>query len=167
MAANLEIRRYISTSQARDAIYNGFLQFSTLDSAAISSGNSPVGKPTDGSTAFSYDVWISLYMTQVPDNTVDNVLFWRGGQLDEGFHMFVGTSHSSTLKQSFNYQLNAILNTTDYVSPGTALLWSGNALTAIGDSTYPLCLQMNIMSSAATGDYNSNEMICHYSYDEA
>lgn len=172
MAGHLELKRGIGAniSEERDALYEedgqSYVQFSTLDSAAISSGNAPIGRPTSG-TAYSMEVWLYLKCTKAPDNQIDNIRFWGTGENPEGIHIYVGTSQSTAYTPTLNKSSFAINNATAYSDQSNSLVWSTADLTAINDLSYPLILQARVDSGAAQGDESGTNMVYHYSFDES
>lgn len=173
MSANFEIKRNIGTTcrEERDALYDAgegdCVQFGTLDSAQGNSSDSPIGQPTDDSTAYSMEAWLYLKMTNAPENNVTNFRFWSSGQdIDSGIYMFVGSANASATP-SLNKSIEATHNAVDYTGPGDSFLWSTVVCTAVGDLSRHLVMQARITATANVGDHNNPYMVYHYSYDEA
>ena len=173
MAGHLDLKRGIGAriSQERTAMYNdgtdSYVQHTTIDSAAVSSGNYPVGRPTGTDSAYSMEAWLYLKVTKAPDNYIRNVRFWGTGSNPAGIIMFVGTSASTAYTPTSDRSTKAIYSATEYASNTDYMIWSQKNLTAIGDKTSALIMQVHVTSAAAQGDLYSDDLTMHYAYDEA
>lgn len=170
MPATLVLKRNIGTGarQERDALNSsGYVAFTTLDSANVTPGNAPIGRPSDNSTAFSYEARLYLKVTKAPNNKVDNVRFW--GDINNpasGVIMYVGTAVASSTPIN-TYSLKAVNPTTTYTNPTNSILWSDKDLTALNHVSHHLVMQLRVTSVAPVGDLMNDYMIYHYSYDES
>lgn len=170
MAANLDLKRNIGTgARVERSAFNtdGYVAFTTLDSANIDTGNAPVGRPTDASTAYSYEVRLYLKVTKAPTNQVTNIRFWRTPvNPATGLFLYVGTAVASATP-IITQSTKATRNSTAYASYDTSLLWSNKTLTAIGHISHSLIMQARLNSAVAIQEFANEELVSHYSFDES
>lgn len=169
MGANLELKRGTLTNlyQESDATYEGFVQFGTQDTSQADGGLFPIGRPSDGSTAYSMEAWFYLKVENAPENNITNIRFWgSGSNPGTGAFMYVGTSVSSStpLMTKSTY---ASVNTTTYTDYDNSLLWSDKTLTDVNDKSFLLVMQVRIDSSVSIGTFSNEATVYHYSYDES
>lgn len=173
MAGHVELKRGLGAniSQERDALYTegdySYVEFSSLDSASISSGDAPIGRPAGSDTAYSMEVWLYLQVTKAPDNKIDNIRFWGTDSNPNGIYFYVGTAISTANTPTSNKSTIAIYNSTAYTDESNSLLWSDTAMKSIGENSWALVMQARVDSAAAQGDESGTDCIFHYSYDEA
>jgi hypothetical protein len=145
----------------------GYVAYTTLDSANVSTGNAPIGVPTDASTAYSYEARLYLKVSKAPANNVTNIRYWRTpANPATGVFLYVGTAVASATPV-ITKSTKATRNSTAYSSYDTSLLWSNKALTAINHISFTLIMQARIDSAAAIQELTNEEMLSHYSYDES
>lgn len=165
MSATLELKRWIA-SGTTDAFYNNYIQFTTIDSANVSSGNYPVGRPSGGAN-YSSEVYLFLEVTNPPNNSISNIRFWGNPDIpDTGIMMYVGTAvaTSTPINSLSSISIN---NSTAYYDSDNSLLWSDKVLENSQDYSYYLVMQLRIYSSAIAGDHYGDNCVFHYSYDES
>lgn len=173
MAGHLVLKRALGPrlSQERDALYDDdgitYVEFGTVDSAAFSSGSYPVGRPTDVTTAYSYETCLYLKCTKAPDNQIDNIRFWGTGDNPTGIVMYVGTASDTAITPRITVSTVAVFSATSYSSIDDSMLWSEYAITDIGDISATLVMQANVLQNAIQGNHSESSLIFHYAFDES
>ena len=165
MAATLELKRWLAQGTS-DAFYNNFIQFGTVDTANVSSGSHPIGRPSGG-VNYSIELYLFLNVVNAPDNNINNIRFWGNPAIPaQGIIMYVGTSVSTSAPVN-SLSANATINTTAYPSVDDNLLWSDKNMSSVNDTSHYLVMQLGVYSSALIGDEQGDNMVFHYSYDES
>jgi hypothetical protein len=145
----------------------GYVAFTTVDEANVLTGNYPIIRPTDTSTAFSYEVRLFLGVTQAPVTNVTNIRFWSNVALPATRTFFwVGTAVASAAPVNTR-SVKAKYRSTAYYGPGTSLLWSDKTLTAVGHNSHTLVMQLFVTSGSPVGDTVSENAVQHFSYEES
>lgn len=166
MAGVLTLYKWLAQGTS-DGFYNGNVQFGTQDTANVSSGAMPIGRPDAGATAFSMETYLSLVVTNPPTNQITNIRFWGNPNIpDSGVYMYVGTS-VATATPVITHSGKAIHHSTAYPDASNYLQWSEKSLATNGDWSDYLVMQIHILSGALIGDHAGENMVFHYSYDES
>lgn len=136
--------------------------FRANDSVATDKSNPIV--ITSGSTAYSYEKWIRWYCSVAPDTQCTNFKFWGAGTPPgTGLTVYAGTTDTGVTPVVTESAVATTQQDTNYVSLATGLAVSGT-LTAIGNETNYLVLQLRVADTATQGDMA--QQTYNYAYDE-
>ena len=168
MAAVLTLYRQQGLSGKQSAFNSqGYVAFTSVDNGNVLSGNYPISRPTDSSTAFSYEVRLFLGVTNAPVTNITNIRFWAQTALPATRTFFwVGTAVASAAPVNTRAPKLRRLSTA-YYDNANSLLWSNKTLTTVGDNSYSLVMQLFVTSGSSVGDTVNEQTVMHYSYDEA
>lgn len=160
MAATVTIRVYTGTNAATMSSAVTGIDFISADNATNSLGNRTTYPITAGNR--SYEKWLKARIDVAPDNKCNNFKFWTDGGVQSETTLYVGTTASGATPVATASSV-ATTNATTYTS-GSKLTWHAGDLTAIGNTTDYLVLQLATTSSCAAGNWTQETL--YYSYDE-
>jgi hypothetical protein len=152
------------------------VKFFNIDSCNAIESDYPVARPDDAGTNnanHSYESWCFLYMTQSPENQVNNFKLW-GPAPDAGAdtHPAAGVEIYLSSVDYSNGDTPTDANTmcnicaTSHYSPGTAATFVGSC-SAVSSPSGFFVMQMRVYASADIGNVQGEGCIYHISYDES
>lgn len=161
MAATIIIKGCTGTDAGTEATITSIM-FRANDSVATDKSNPIV--ITSGSTAYSYEKWIRWYCSVAPDTQCTNFKFWGAATPPgTGLTVYAGTTATGVTPVVTESAVATTQQDTNYVSLATGLAVSGT-LTAIGNETDYLVLQLRVADTATQGDMA--QQTYNYAYDE-
>ena len=161
MAATILIKGCVGTDAGTEATITSIM-FRANDSVATDKSNPIV--ITSGETAYSYEKWIRWYCSVAPDTQCTNFKFWGAGSPPAtGITVYAGTTATGATPVVTQSIVATTRQDTNYTSLATGLS-IGGTLTATGEETNYLVLQLRVADTASQGDMP--QQTYNYAYDE-
>ncbi len=136
----------------------------TVDSATASKASYPMRIPESGKN-YSYEVWIRCRCDLAPNSKCDNFKAWYdSGMPVSGYNLTVNSDTVSSYQEPVNTESarGTRIDFTTKTGTDNAIALSGD-LEGIGDYTSWLVFQLEVLSTAQTGEFEVDYII---EYDE-
>lgn len=164
MPASFKLIKKYGTNLASSTVITSETAIGSKNLATAAS-NMSVGVPETG-TAYSYELFMQLVMTNPPSNRVTGLVSWYQYLYPEtGVYLYGGKGYkNTTYNPSQNKSTLAIYDMSTYGDIGDSIFIGGTA-SAINSALNYMVYQLRV-SSVAVYTNPHNPMVIHYSYTE-
>ena len=161
MVATLGLRVYTGASAATESGVVTGIDLISADNATNSLANRQANPITVGT--HSYEKWLKLKISAIPDNNVSNFLVWGDGGVASSTTLYVVGNYITGATPTSVTSSVATNDFTTYTS-GAKLTWDAGPYTNTNDTTRYLVFQLAVNSDANPGNWTQETV--SYSYDE-
>jgi len=161
MSATITMRVYTGGTATSESTQVTAIDLCSADTATSSLTNRQNNPITVGER--SYEKWMKGNMDHPPDNYCNNFQIWKDAAVQASTTLYVGSTYTGAAPAS----TTSSVATTDFdtQTAGNKLVWYQGTLSATGDETDYVVLQLLVNPSASAGNWTQETI--SWSFDEA